>query len=306
MAFHAGPHLYLIDASIYVFRAWFSMSPDLVSRNGEPINALYGYTRFLTDLLEDPHVTHIAAAFDECLTQSFRNEIYPDYKANRELPPPELEAQFEKCKAFTEACGVSVFSDRRFEADDLIGTIAHQMRGDGFRHIVVSGDKDLIQVLEGEDALWDYGRNRWLEHVEVQAQWGITARQMSDYLGLVGDPVDNIPGVPGVGAKTARTLLGEHIDLEDIYGSLDVIAASAIRGAKRIAGLLAGYSDQAFLSRDLATIAVNAPVTVDACTLRRDPPDLGRLNELIDWMGIGRGLIDRIKAASHTATRYTR
>ncbi|MDH3282133.1 MAG: exodeoxyribonuclease IX [Gammaproteobacteria bacterium] len=305
MAVRSGPHLYLIDASIYIFRAWFSLSAALVSRDGEPINALYGYSRFLAGFLEDPNVTHLAVAFDECLTQSFRNDIYPDYKANRDLPPPELEAQFQMCKSFTDACGVPVFADQRFEADDLIGTIAHQMRGQGFRHIVVSGDKDLIQVLDGDDALWDYGRDRWIERVEVEERWGITARQMTDYLGLVGDPVDNIPGVPGVGSKTAQCLLREHVDLEQIYDRLDVIAGSAMRGAKRIAGLLRDHSRQAFLSRELATIAVDAPLAVDARALRRNPPDVERLTELVEWMGIGHGLIERIMATASGQKRYT-
>ncbi|MDH3640306.1 MAG: exodeoxyribonuclease IX [Gammaproteobacteria bacterium] len=305
MAVRTGPHLYLIDASIYIFRAWFSMSQDLVSRSGEPVNALYGYSRFLVDLLQDPTITHLAVAFDECLTQSFRNDIYPEYKANRELPPPELEAQFQKCKSFTRACGVPVFADHRFEADDLIGTIAHQMRGQGFRHVIVSGDKDLIQVLDSDDALWDYGRDRWLEGVEVKKHWGITARQMTDYLGLVGDPVDNIPGVPGVGAKTAQGLLRDHLNLEQIYDRLDIIAGSTMRGAKRIAGLLRDHYDEAFLSRDLATIAVDAPLEVDAQTLRRIPPDVDQLTDLVRWMGIGQGLIERIMTTAGGEKRYT-
>lgn len=305
MAVRPGPHLYLVDASIYIFRAWFALSDDLVSRQGEPINALYGYARFLVDLLEDPGVTHLAVAFDECLTQSFRNEIYPDYKANRDLPPLELDAQFQMCKEFTTACGVPVFADQRFEADDLIGTIAHQMRGQGFRHVVISGDKDLVQVLHGDDALWDYGRDRWIERAEVEERWGISARQMTDYLGLVGDPVDNIPGVPGVGSKTAQCLLRDYADLEHIYSGLDMIAGSAMRGAKRVARLLDDYSEQAFLSRELATIAVDAPLDVDAASLRRTPPDADRLIKLIEWMGIGQGLTERIMATANGDRRYT-
>ncbi len=288
--------LYLIDASIYVFRAWFSLPDTLNAVDGTPVNAVYGYLRFLTEFLEKTRPQYVAVAFDESLTTSFRNDIYPAYKANRDLPPPQLERQFKACQDFTRALGMRGFCHQRFEADDLIATIAHQMRSQGFRNIVVSGDKDLTQVLSGGDLWWDYARNRTLDVHGVVQRFGVRSDQIRDYLALVGDAVDNIPGLPGVGPKTAVRLLRLYPDLEAVYDNLAQIPQLAIRGAGRIAENLKTHRQQVFLSRRLATVSLDAPLTVGSETLRLDAPDEGALEQLVTWMTRGAGFIERIKA----------
>ena len=212
--------VYLIDASIYIFRAYYSVPDTLTNNEGQLINALHGFAGFLAEFLEHEKPRHIAVAFDESLTTSFRNEIYPDYKANRESPPEELRLQFGFCRKLVQSLGLPDFSSECYEADDLIGTLAQRMREQGFSVVILSADKDLAQLLEEGDMLWDYARHR-KHHYEGVSDWlGVRAGQVADWLALAGDSVDNIPGVPGIGAKTAAALLAE-------FGSLDILVNNA-------------------------------------------------------------------------------
>ncbi len=288
--------LYLIDASIYIFRAWFSLPDSLSAEDGSPVNAVYGYLRFLTELVEQAAPVYMAVAFDESLTESFRNDLYPDYKANRELPPPDLERQFEACQALTRALGIPSYCHRQFEADDLIATLAHQMRAHGFRNIVVSGDKDMAQILSGPDLWWDYAKGQTLDTEGVMRRFGVRSEQLSDYLALVGDSVDNIPGVPGVGPKTAVRLLRLYPDLETVYRNVDQVRQLAIRGASRIADHLTANREQVFLWRRLATVARDAPVQATDERLRIGSPDEAALGRLVQWLTRGDGYVERLKA----------
>ena len=155
--------VYLIDASIYVFRAYYSMPADMTDPAGRPVNALYGYARFLGDLLERVRPKHVVVAFDESLTTSFRNEIYPQYKANREQAPEDLAWQFVQCRRVTEALGVTGYASETFEADDIIGTLAHAVREKGKNFVVVTRDKDLTQLRREGDEYWDYASNKRLK-----------------------------------------------------------------------------------------------------------------------------------------------
>ncbi|MFQ5631928.1 MAG: 5'-3' exonuclease H3TH domain-containing protein, partial [bacterium] len=195
--------IYLIDASVYVFRAYFSLPSRIKDQDSNPANAIYGFAGFLCQFLEQTKPTHIAIAFDKSLTTSFRNDFYPDYKAQRELPPPELEAQFEHCMALSRALGLPTFVNTIYEADDIIGTLAEAMRHRGFANMIVTSDKDLAQIIGKNDTLWDFAKDRKLNYNGVQEHFGVLPEQIVDYLALVGDKVDNIPGVAGVGAKTA-------------------------------------------------------------------------------------------------------
>jgi 5'-3' exonuclease len=151
--------LYLIDASIYIFRAYFSLPDTMTDANGNPANAVYGFADFLARLLAQTDAKHIAVAFDESLTTSFRNEIYPAYKENRELPPPELEAQLAACQELCQAMGLASYISPRYEADDLIGTLAHTMRRHGFKIIIVSG----VVKPEEIDALLKSGADEFVK-----------------------------------------------------------------------------------------------------------------------------------------------
>ncbi len=280
--------LYLVDASLYVFRAWHSMPPDFTDADGWPVNAVHGFARFLLELLERENPRHIAVAFDESLETSFRNQLYPPYKANREPAPEELKRQFSLCCDFTRALGLAVLRDTAYEADDLIGTMLTRQRGKGFRGVIVSADKDLSQLLHEGDEQWDYARQQRWNAAGVKERYGVQAHQIADFLGLAGDAVDNIPGVPGIGAKTAAALL-EH------FGSLDALLQRraelpflrSIRGAATHAKKLEEHRDLAVLSRQLATIALDAPLPETLGDATRGRGDGAAMETLLDFLRAG-------------------
>ena len=285
---------YLVDASMYIFRAWFSMPDSMVDKDGWPVNAVYGYTAFLCQLIENHQPEYIAAAFDESLAKCFRNEIYPDYKANRESAPEELKRQFRLCRKVSELMGLSCYSSKRYEADDLIGTLAHKMRKQDFRSVIVSGDKDLAQLLEGADQLFDYAKDIRYSQKHIREKFGVKPSQMIDLLALAGDAVDNIPGVPGVGNKTATALLEKFSSLENLYKRLNKVETMSLRGANRIMKLLEEHKESAFMSQELATIVRNAPVKAGVRILRRKTPDIEGLNRLFNKLQFGDRIRQRI------------
>ena len=287
--------IYLIDASIYIFKSWFSLPDALTSSDGKPVNAVYGFLRFITEFLENTRPTHIVFAFDGSLTSSFRTEIFAEYKANRESPPQELKDQFDTCQALVAALGLRGLIHDRFEADDLIATVAHDMRGLGFRNVVVSSDKDLTQVVAGDDEWWNYPKPERLSADGVYERFGVWPNQISDYLALMGDSVDNIQGCPGVGAKSAARLLRLYPDLEKIYKNLPQVSQLAIRGAGKIASNLKQHSEQVFTARKLTTLVHQVPLDHDADEYRVAPADQAELDRLIRHIDRGDGFIDRIR-----------
>ncbi len=295
----AQPTVYLIDASIYIFRAWFSVPDSMRGENGIPVNAVYGFCRFLTEFVERSRATHVAIAFDESLTQSFRNEIYPEYKMNRELPPEELKNQFKYCRRLAEAAGFYCVGSDRYEADDLIATLAKSAQDQGSKVVVVSGDKDLAQVLRGDDFWWDFARDRQLKAPQVVEKFGVPPEAIQDFLGLCGDAVDNIPGVPGVGPKTATGLLQAFTTVEGVYDNLESVSLLKLRGAKTLAAKLEKHKEQAFLSKLLATVAYDAPIETQLSRLERQSAEVSQLQQIGQIMGgRGDGLFERLIQSS--------
>lgn len=283
----ATPTLYLVDASIYVFRAWHSLPEPVLDDTGEPVQAVHGYLRFLLDLLERERPRHIAVAFDESLESSFRNAAYPAYKANREPAPEALKRQFRRCQDVTAALGLAVLADPQFEADDLIGSLLARQRRAGFRGLILSPDKDLSQLLEDGDQQWDYARNLRWSAADVPQRMGVGARQIPDFLGLSGDAVDNIPGVPGIGAKTASALLAHFGTLDALLARVDEVPFLRIRGAAGHALKLRQHRDLALLSRQLATISLDAPLPAQLDDAQRGPGDRTALDQLLDRLRCG-------------------
>jgi DNA polymerase-1 len=283
--------VYLIDASVFVFRAWFSIPDSMTDPKGQPVNAAYGFAGFLGEFLRRTRPAHVAVAFDESLTTSFRNEIFPAYKANRELPPPELERQFGFCREIARLLGMAEFADPGYEADDIIGTICTRMRGLGKASVIVTRDKDLAQLLRPGDRFWNYVDERKFGYEDVADHFGAVPERMADYQALMGDKVDNIPGVPGVGAKTAAALMQKFDSLEHLFGSLDAVADLPIRGARGLAKRLSEHRDAAFLARRLTRIATDMPLDVDEPGLARRPPDLRGLGQLYARLGFGPRLL---------------
>ena len=276
------PTLHLVDASLYIFRAWHSLPPDdFVDAQGHPVNAVHGFARFMLELLERERPQHIAVAFDQSLESSFRNTLYPAYKANREPAPDSLKRQFALCQQFAGALGLTVLADDHYEADDLIGTLLTRQRARGFSGVVISADKDLSQLLTPGDIQWDYARQQRWDADGVKARYGVHAHQIADYLGLTGDAVDNLPGVPGIGAKTAAALLEHFGSLDAVLARLDELPFLRLRGAASHATRLREHADLARMSRQLATIACDAPLPERIENARRSRGDITALEEVM-------------------------
>ena len=289
---------YLIDASVYIFRAHYSMPEDIIDGEGNPINAFYGFCRFIGDFLEKVKPNYIAVLFDESLETSFRSEIYPLYKANREPAPPELKKQFEKCKEFIDLLGLMSWSHPRFEADDLIGTLVRIGREEGRASTILSRDKDLAQLIGKEDIFWDYSGRGKIRHAEIENVFGVRPDQFADYLALAGDSVDNISGAPGVGKKTAIALLQHFKDLQEIYKNLDKIHEVKVRGARTLGAKLEEHYDKVILSRKLTGIDCYADVSEKKYDLIAKMPNIEGINKLYDDLSIGTALrrqAERIK-----------
>ncbi|MFC4727917.1 5'-3' exonuclease [Coralloluteibacterium thermophilus] len=286
---HAPTHapLYLVDASLYVFRAWHAADLDAVDAEGQPAGAVHGFARFLLEFLERQRPVRMLLAFDEALRTGFRNALFPAYKANRPPPPDDLRRQFAHCQALCRALGLTVLADTRYEGDDLIGSALARLRTDIPHGVIVSADKDLSQLLVGDDEQWDYARNlRWRAH-EVKARYGVHAHQIADYLGLTGDAIDNIPGVPGIGAKTAAVLLAHFGSLDALLDRIDEVPYLRLRGAATCAERLRTHRAQALLSRQLATLALDAPLPEDFGGAERRPADAAALDALMEQVRFG-------------------
>ena len=281
---------YLIDASVYVFRAYFSMPDDMVDGEGNPVNALYGYCRFLGDFMEQVNPEYVAVCFDESLSKSFRTEIYPQYKANRDPAPEDLKRQFAQCRRFTRALGLMEWGSPRYEADDLIGTLVEHGRSVNRPSTIITRDKDLAQLLSQEDIFWDFAGRGKIRYEKVQEVFGVWPEQIADFLALAGDAVDNIKGVPGVGKKTATVLLERFGSLESIYDNLDKVHEVNVRGSKTLGDKLETHRDDAMLARRLTGIACDAPIDDADKSMRRARPKLGEINALFDEADIGMAL----------------
>ena len=290
--------LYLVDASLYVFRAWHSMPDEFQDAQGWPTNAVHGFARFLLELLERERPAHIAIAFDEALDSCFRHQLYPAYKANREPAPEALRRQFAHCKALCAALGLNVLADRDYEADDLIGSALHASRDEALRGVIVSADKDLSQLLGEHDEQWDYARNQRWGAAGVKARHGVHAHQIADYLALCGDAVDNIPGVSGIGAKSAAVLLAHFGSLDAMLDRIDEIPFLRLRGAAQMATRLREQREQALLFRQLTTIALDAPLATATPGFARGAADADVLGGLCQALRFGPLTRRRLLAAA--------
>jgi DNA polymerase-1 len=292
--------LHLIDASVFVFRAYYSVPGTLADGEGRPVNAVYGFARFLIELLTRAGPSHIGVAFDESLTGSFRTRIYPAYKANRELPPAELERQFALCREFCGLLGLEAYGDAEYEADDIIGTLAVRARAAGYSTALVTRDKDLAQLIRPGDEFWDYVADIRYGYADIPSRFGVRPERIADYLALTGDAVDNIPGVPGVGKKTAAILLEHFASLDELYDRLDEVAKLKLRNAAWVAAQLREHRDSAFLARQLTAIACDMPMTAQITDLERRCVDLDALDDFFDRVRFGpllRGQVRRLAAS---------
>ncbi|SOB81222.1 DNA polymerase I [Sphingomonas guangdongensis] len=251
------PHLYLVDGSGYIFRAYHRL-PPLTNRHGEPVGAVYGYTTMLWKLVDEldkaDGPTHMAVVLDNS-SVSFRNEMYDQYKAHRPPPPEDLKPQFPMIRDATRAFSLPCIDEPGFEADDLIASYAKAALAQGWQVTIVSSDKDLMQLVEdGSLDMLDTMNNRRIGEAAVQEKFGVGPKQVGEVLALMGDSVDNVPGVPGVGPKTASKLISEHGDVEA------VLAAAPEMKKGKLRDNLIEHAESARISRKLVELACDVPL----------------------------------------------
>jgi len=253
-------HLFLVDGSGFIFRAYHAL-PPLTTRDGTPTNAVSGFTSMMMKLIEDTDASHVAVILDAA-RKSFRNDFYPDYKAHRPPAPEDLVPQFPLIRDAVRALNVPCIEMEGYEADDIIATYARQAAAQGFMVTVVSSDKDLMQLVDDRISLWDAMKNKAITRAEVIEKFGVPPEQVVDVQALCGDAADNVPGVPGIGIKTAAQLIGE-------FGTLEALLeqAGTIKQPKRRQTLL-DNAELARVSKRLVTLCDTVPLaeTIDQFT----------------------------------------
>ncbi len=282
------PLVYLLDAHYQIFRAYHAL-PDLRAPDDTPIGAFHGYTATLIKFLRERAPTHIAATFDHSLT-SFRNELYPEYKAGRTEAPEDLEPQFSLCAEVTRALGIPLFELEDFEADDLIATLTRKLIDQGADVLIITRDKDLGALVSDRVGLFDLARGERSGPEEIEARMGVPPGLVADYLALVGDAVDNIPGVAGIGARTARTLLLKLGGIDKLPTEPAVWEGLGIRNARRIAQQLEEGRERLELSRELVRLQDDLPLSPTLADLAYEGADRERLEELLTRLGTGKML----------------
>lgn len=288
----ASRRLVLIDGNALVHRAYHAI-PPLTSPAGEPTNAVYGFTTMLFKALSELEPDYIAVAFD--VGRTFRHDEYPEYKATRATPPDDLKAQFEPVKAVVDAFGIPQYYAEGYEADDIVGTLARQAAERNVETVIVTGDTDILQLVSPHTRVL-ISRRRFSDTVlydedGVRERYGLEPQQLTDFRGLKGDSSDNIPGVPGVGVKTATSLLQQYETVENVYQHLEEISSKRARTA------LAGQEDVALLSKRLATIVTEAPVKLDLDGCRAGRYERDRVLRLFRELGFS-SLVGRLPRAA--------
>ncbi len=291
----ADRHLILVDGSGYIFRAFHAL-PPMTRPDGVQVNAVFGFTQMLTQFLQKHVGSHIAVVFDASRL-TFRNAIYPDYKAHRPEAPPELIPQFALIREATAASGVCCVELDNYEADDLIAAYAKAFRDAGGRVTIVSSDKDLMQLVRDGVEMLDPIKQKPIREPEVLEKFGVVPALVPDVQALAGDPTDNVPGVPGIGIKTAAQLILEYGDLEKLLA-----AASQIKQPKRREALIAN-AELARVSRRLVLLDENAPLPEPMEALAARAPDAEKLERFLRTQGF-RTLLARLgfgEAPAHPA-----
>ena len=281
MAFGKGCHLHLIDGSAYIFRAYHALPPLTRKSDGLPIGAVAGFAnmifKYIEDAKGDDAPTHAAVIFDHS-SKTFRNEIFPEYKANRPELPEDLRPQFPLTREATKAFNLACIETEGYEADDIIATLARQAREAGGRVTIISSDKDLMQLVGGGVEMLDVMKNRAIGRAEVEEKFGVPPERVIDVQALAGDSVDNIPGAPGIGIKTAALLINEYGDLETLLARAD-----EIKQPKRRETLIE-KADQIRMSKKLVTLDQNTPLDFTLDSLEVKDPEPETLLEFLNQM----------------------
>ena len=269
--------LFLIDGTAFAYRSFFAIKSGLTDSKGRPTNAVFGFTRVLLKILREQDPSHIAVVFD-AKGKTFRNEMYPDYKAHRPPTPQELIDQLPLIDRVIEALTIPVFRIEGVEADDVLGTLGRRAEAEGMEVVLVSGDKDLLQLVTEHTCVYDPYKGDaglWYAPEDVRERFGVGPEHVVDTLGLMGDAADNVPGVPGIGEKTARALLEKYGSMKGVYDHIE-----ELKGKQK--ERLAENRDTAFLCRDLVTVRTDVEMDVSVESCRRKDIDWDKLAAVLD------------------------
>ena len=285
-------NLYIIDGSAIAYRSYFGMiRAGLTRSDGFPTGACYAFINSLLNLMENRDPDHVVMVFDAS-EKTFRHDIYPEYKATREAMPDDLVQQLPYIHDLTKALNIKVIIEPGFEADDVLGTLANKARAEGLEVYMVTGDKDLMQMLNDNIYMYKPGRGKKEDEIitqkELQEKWNVRPEQVADFLALKGDSSDNIPGVKGIGEKRAARLLNKFDSIEDIYKNLDDIEST------RLKNYLKKGEEQAHFSKRLTTIDTDVDVTLDLQNFKHENFNKDKLLEIFKELEF-HSLINRFK-----------
>lgn len=273
--------LYLVDSSIFIFKAWYARVPEQVNISQQSNQAFVGFSDFVYRLLTEQAPSKLVFAFDESLKQSQRKSLYPQYKANRSPAPVELKRQFGWCQQWVDLLGIATVSSDRWEADDLIGTLATLHRSSELPIVILTADKDLAQLIHPGDLWWPFFTDRKLDYKAVEKKYGVRPGQIADQLALAGDKVDNIPGIPHIGVKTAANLLRKFGTLENLRRNLTEVGGMKFRYAGRVQQSLIEHESILDISSRLTRINCEVEAMRDIDT-GREAPDKIQLEAMMD------------------------
>jgi DNA polymerase-1 len=272
--------LYLVDSSIFIFKAWFARGVEQLNLEQQPNQAFIGFSDFVYQLLTERAPQKLVFAFDESLRQSQRKTVYPQYKANRSPAPDELKRQFGWCQQWVEALGISKVSSDSWEADDLIGTLASRHRSAHTQIVILTADKDLAQLIREGDLWWTFYGDKKLDYRGVMKKFGVKPEQIADQLALTGDKVDNIPGIPHVGVKTAANLLRKFGTLDNLRANLGEVGKMKFRYAGRVQQSL--IENESILDISSQLTQINCEVeSIDVVDIERGPADFDQIEKMM-------------------------
>ncbi len=294
--------LFLIDSSIYIFRAWQGLPSTIRNRFDEPDNAVQGLAETLCHIIDTHRPDYMVCAFDECFRQGIRNKMFADYKADRPPAPADLAPQFARCKQLVQALGIPCFGSDQVEADDIIGQFAKLANEHTLPVTIVSGDKDLAQFITPEDRYWDLGRRPIASYQDVYKRFKVRPEQIADWLALCGDKSDNIPGVPGVGPSTAARLLNKWHDIDTLLDNLGDVSMMGFRGAPRVSRLLYEHKEAIHFARSLTGLIRDERLPHSLEVFARTPPAQAQIGQKLHELGFPDQLCESLSRRASTPT----
>ena len=290
--------LFLVDSNIYIYKAWFGARHELLNGDNQPNQAFLGFTDFVYRLLTERTPQKLVFAFDQGGKQSQRKAIYDEYKANRNTTPPDLRRQFAWCHQWIELLGISKVSDAQWEADDLIGTLATLHRSPDMPIVILTADKDLTQLIREGDLWCTFFDDKKLDYNAIKKKFKVKPEQIADQLALTGDKVDNIPGIPLVGIKTAANLLRKYGDLKTLRENLHEVGKMKFRYAAQVQRSL--MDNESILDISSALTQINCNIeSMQSVRISRNPANIEGLQGMIDFHKMDSARCEKWQAYLH-------